>query len=168
MATTDTVFGQLERSHRRLEERLDDLPRAAADLDGPKHDEALAYILDTVAWMERAVRRHEEDEEQSLFPRLGGRGLDGLMQALADEHQRHERLQAKLAQASQLPAAEVRGIVDELVEAYRRHIDEEERELFPAAKQALDAGALDEIAAEMEARRAGDRGRGHRRRPEKP
>jgi hemerythrin-like domain-containing protein len=148
------AFEQLLRSHRRLEERLADLPVAAEDLAGPKREQALAWIGETAAWMNRAVRRHEEDEERSLFPRLAGRPeLAPSLSKLADEHRAHERLHARLAQAETLPPEEVKTVVRELVAAYRRHIEEEEQVLFPAARAALDDAALAEMQAEMDARR---------------
>jgi hemerythrin-like domain-containing protein len=148
------AFEQLLRSHRRLEERLADLPRAAADLAGERRADALAWLGETAAWMNRAVRRHEEDEERSLFPRLAGRPeLDPLLVRLADEHRKQEALQARLARVAELPVDEVQEIVRALVESYRAHIDEEEQQLFPAARALLDEAALTAMQAEMDARR---------------
>jgi hemerythrin-like domain-containing protein len=104
--------------------------------------------------MQRAVRRHEEDEERSLFPRLAGRPeLVEPLRRLAEEHRSHEQLHARLAQAAALPADEVKAVVQALVAAYRSHIEEEETILFPAARAALDASTLAEIQTEMDARR---------------
>jgi hemerythrin-like domain-containing protein len=157
MATGDRhndPFEQLLRSHRRLEERLTDLPAAAADLAGPRHDEALAYVLDTVAWMGRAVRRHEDDEEQSLFPRLKGHAeLDALIRQLSDEHALHEKLQEELSRVAAADPARARTLVAELKDAYATHINEEESRLFPAARTVLGPDELAQIAAEMDARR---------------
>jgi len=155
MATGDLdPFEQLLRSHRRLEERLTDLPVAAKDLDGPRRAEALAYIEDTLAWMGRAVRRHEEDEERSLFPRLRGRPeLDALINKLAGEHQLHEQLQAELGAVAATDAARARALVDELTAVYATHIREEETELFPGARTVLLPEELAAICTEMDARR---------------
>jgi len=156
MATADQrdPFDQLLRSHRRLEERLTDLPVAAADLAGPRRDEALAYIEDTLAWMGRAVRRHEDDEETSLFPRLAGRSeIEPLIRKLAEEHKLHEKLQDELRAVAATDAARAKTIVDELVAAYATHIKEEEEQLFPAARTLLAPADLAAMAAEMDARR---------------
>jgi hemerythrin-like domain-containing protein len=161
-ATTDP-FDRLLRSHRRLEERLRDLPLAAQDLDGPRRDEALAYVLETVAWMERAVKRHEDDEEKSLFPRLAGRAeVEALIARLSEEHRTHERLQEELRLAAPDDPDRARVLVRELQAAYATHIKEEETLLFPAARALLPPEVLAQIGAEMEARRDGD---GGRRRP---
>ena len=49
--------------------------------------------------------------------------------------------------------ARLRDVVERLDAAYRQHINIEERELFPAAKAALDADDLGGMASEMDARR---------------
>jgi hemerythrin-like domain-containing protein len=154
-------FEQLERSHRRLEERLDDLAMATSgetvDLDA---------VREVAAFFARAVRRHEDDEERSLFPRLRGRPeLVPILERLSREHREHEALHTKLDALAQIPVteasarpaaelrAEVEAVGDALTRAYRAHIEEEERHLFPAARAALDATAQAEMVAEMQARR---------------
>ena len=141
-------FEMLERCHRRLEETL-------ATLLGPSPsrqalDEALAFI-------DRAVKRHEDDEEQSLFPRLSRvPQLAGLLDRLTIQHRDQtalvEELRAQLG-AAKPDEARLRDVVERLDAAYRQHINIEERELFPAAKAALDADDLGGMASEMEARR---------------
>lgn len=145
-------FAQLERSHRRLEERLDDLVRAG---DDP------AILRDVAAFFARAVRRHEDDEERSLFPRLAGRPeLATVLERLAREHRDHEALHAKLDDVVRMldageaaPLREVEALSDALVRAYRVHIDDEEREVFPAARAILGAPELEAMVREMQERR---------------
>ena len=161
-------FEQLERSHRRLEERLEDLTaiarearNAAADVDA---------IRDVAGFFARAVRRHEEDEEGSLFPRLRERAeLGPLLDRLATEHREHLALHAKLdglveklhRRPDDAPAIAELGVVAEaLVDAYRAHVSDEESTLFPAARVALDEAQLDAIAREMQERRGGGGGGG--------
>jgi hemerythrin-like domain-containing protein len=139
-------FEMLERCHRRLEETLDRLRTPSRqDLD-----EALAFV-------DRAVKRHEDDEEQSLFPRLSRvPQLAGLLDRLTIQHRDQtalvEELRAQLG-AAKPDEARLRDVVERLDAAYRQHINIEERELFPAAKAALDADDLGGMASEMEARR---------------
>jgi len=153
MRDAEDPFDQLLRSHRRLEERLEGLTLAAADLDTPKSAEAREYITETLAWIERAVRRHEEDEERSLFPRLAHLPeLAAPIATLSGEHRHHEQLAAALGPALADPAA-ARAIVSQLRDAYRAHIELEERTLFPAARAALDAAGRAALSAEMNARR---------------
>jgi len=139
-------FEMLERCHRRLEETLELLRTPSRQA----LDEALAFI-------DRAVRRHEDDEEQSLFPRLSRvPQLAGLLDRLTVQHRDQsalvEELRASMA-AARPDEARLRDVVARLDAAYREHIAVEERELFPAAKAALDADDLGGMASEMEARR---------------
>lgn len=139
-------FEMLERCHRRLEETLELLRTPTRQA----LDEALAFI-------DRALRRHEDDEEQSLFPRLARvPQLAGLLDRLTVQHRDQsaivEELRAELAAATS-DERKLRDVVARLDAAYREHITVEERELFPAAKAALDADDLGGMASEMDARR---------------
>ncbi len=139
-------FEMLERCHRRLEETLDRLRTPTRQA----LDEALAFI-------DRALRRHEDDEERSLFPRLARvPQLAGLLDRLTVQHRDQAALVEELR--TELSAAtpderKLRDVVARLDAAYREHIVVEERELFPAAKAALDADDLGGMASEMESRR---------------
>ena len=122
-------------------------------------------IRDVAAFFTRAVRRHEEDEESSLFPRLRGVAeLEPLLERLAVEHREHLALHARLepliATLDRTPddaaaIEELAQVAEALVSAYRSHVDAEERTLFPAARAGLDADALAAIAREMQDRRGG-------------
>jgi hemerythrin-like domain-containing protein len=155
-------FEQLARSHRRLEELLDALQTSGTDPD---------LLRDAAAFFARNVRRHEQDEELSLFPRLASIAeLAPLLERLAREHREHERLHAELDAIVQeldrgaAPSGvRIDALVDALVGGYRDHLEVEERELFPAAQRVLGASDLAAMAAEMDARRGGGGGGGRRR-----
>lgn len=165
-------FAQLERSHRRLEERLADLQAAAREAEGTGRAD-VALLRDVADFFARAVKRHEDDEERSLFPRLAhDASLVGIGARLAAEHRDHEVLHARLDRAvdaidradgppeEKAAIAELVLVSDALAAAYRTHVEAEERALFPAARAALDAGALEAIAREMAERRGGRGGGG--------
>ena len=153
---------QLERSHRRLEEACDALSVAARehDIDTANH---------VSAFFGRQVRRHEEDEEKSLFPRLRAVATPELcvrLDRVAEEHREHDALRTRLDDvisgryASGDMWTELSAIADRLINAHRGHVEEEERHLFPAARQLLSPSALEEMRAEMDARRGHARGGG--------
>jgi hemerythrin-like domain-containing protein len=153
MRETSDPFEQLERSHRRLAERLSELSAAAADLGGPQGHEARYAVEDVLDWIARAVTRHEEDEDRSLFPRLAGHPqVQASITKLTAEHRAHEQLAKDLRAALDHPER-ARELAARLAAAYRAHLEEEERVLFPAARPLLDATARAEICKEMDARR---------------
>jgi hemerythrin-like domain-containing protein len=132
-------FEMLERCHRRLEEELQALVME------PARDVAERVL----EFLDRALKRHELDEEQSLFPRLPQ--LAPLVQALEEQHRQQQRMIEELRAAADEKAIQVAALA--LQVAYARHITVEERELFPAAKAALDEGARAAMSDEMQARR---------------
>jgi hemerythrin-like domain-containing protein len=141
----DDPIDQFERSHRKLEERMAELARSPFD---PK------ARTDFIGFLERSVRRHEDDEEASLFPRLAH--MTELAQTIAmlrEEHRAEGDLQRALCDAKDEPTAT--RALDVLRAAYARHITLEESVLFPAARGALDEGVLRAILDEMQARRGG-------------
>lgn len=153
-------FEQLTRSHRRLEEALAALADAAR---GERLDEATAR--DVADFLARQVKRHEADEEQSLFPRLATNAdLAPILEQLRAEHAAHvalhERLDRALAEADLL---EIRRLAAALEDAYRTHIDVEEAVVFPAARRTLNEQDLAAIVDEMQARRGRGGGRRHDR-----
>lgn len=170
-------FARLTETHRRLEQRLEDLERAALDLRqgiGPKA--ALEDIFGGVGFLGRGARRHVEDEESTLFPRLRAlmsadptvaATLEPVLARLGDEHVAHRAIEDELTAMVQAwgdappPAADVERLVEltmKLKAVYAEHIAHEERDLFPAAKAALSAEEIAEMGREMMDRRP-DRGK---------
>jgi hemerythrin-like domain-containing protein len=139
-------FEMLERCHRRLEETLEMLRTPSPQV----LDEALAFI-------DRAVKRHEDDEELSLFPRLSRvPQLASLLDRLTVQHRDQTALIEELrahARDAQPSGAALADTIARLDAAYREHIAVEEHELFPAARAAFDADDLGGMASEMDARR---------------
>ncbi len=152
------AFDQLERSHRRLEERLLELEEAADAIEAGRD---VAGALDTVrgvaAWFGRAGARHEADEEASLFPRLTVRGVAvELCERLRREHEAQAELWAEVLRLVQAPAVDAAALgkaARALFRSYAAHVRAEEDELFPAARAALPASDLAEMLEEMAGRR---------------
>jgi hemerythrin-like domain-containing protein len=133
-------FEMLTRCHRRLEEELQTL------VIEPAPDVA-ARVLE---FIDRALKRHEDDEEHSLFPRLPSE-LGGLVEELRAQHRQQAAMVEELRRAVDEKAIEVAAMA--LQATYARHISVEEKQLFPAAEKALDAAARDALGEEMQARR---------------
>jgi hemerythrin-like domain-containing protein len=160
----DDPFAMLLRSHRRLEEELVALRDCACALSADPGDEmARDGIAQTRDFFARSVTRHEQDEERSLFPRIGELpALRAVVQELTAQHREHEALAARLdalvgAWRQRPPTAadgrDLERLAAEIAGHYGRHIAREERDLFPAAQEALPPEARRDIAREMQARR---------------
>lgn len=142
----------LRNSHRKLRERLDELSAAVGGEVGERERDVVDGVL---GFFERAVARHEADEEASLFPRLRGQAeLEALCAALAEEHGKQAWLAEELGRALDAgDVATMRRVTDELVASYQHHLAREDDELFPAAERLLDEDARAEMLAEMDRRR---------------
>jgi hemerythrin-like domain-containing protein len=147
-------FERLVRCHRRLEECLDDLARAVREKD-------VVALRGVSSFFDRQLRRHEEDEERSLFPRLKAatdETLRSLALELEREHRAHEALHSRLERATDAlerddDVSDLGPCADAIATAYRAHLREEEDTLFPRARAELPPDLLDAIAREMEERR---------------
>jgi hemerythrin-like domain-containing protein len=155
-------IGQLERSHRRLEEACAALSRAAKE-----HD--IETVSDVCGFFARQGKRHEQDEDASLFPRLSAlpaavadSELSRVLSKLSAEHREHEALQERLERLVSGRDEDGEGgdlwskleaTATALTRAYEKHIAEEEAAVFPEARRLLSSSALDDIVAEMNARR---------------
>lgn len=106
---------------------------------------------------------HHRDEEESLFPRLEGTYLGHKLQGLSAEHQQldqlHETLQGQIQQwirRSRLDGAERRALeatLGQLADIMKQHRSVEEEEIYPFAKQMLDAETWEEVLQEFIERR---------------
>ncbi|MGK3991811.1 hemerythrin domain-containing protein [Sorangium sp. So ce1024] len=151
---------KLAAAHRSLEENLNDLARAARALSDPRgRAAALEGLSSVIAYFERSINRHQEDEERSLFPRLAVlEAIAPTLERLRQEHKAHQRaidaLRAAIERDGGAAAAEVLPqLIEELRAAYHRHVTCEEQEVFPAARRFLQPSAMQGIMHEMETRR---------------
>jgi len=145
----DDPVARLGNTHRRMEDELGSLEVAARAGDRQRLDLGLEFFAS-------AAKRHHEDEEASLFPRLrGDAGLVPLLDALAAEHREHEeaRREIEVLVRGSGDARELEASVARFVAMLRAHIEREDRELLPAAERVLDAGAREVVAEEMRGRR---------------
>jgi len=163
-ATIDTPIEHLEACHRRIEQRLETLVRAADYLaaDSVRAAQAIDqsfHFLDTSGVM------HTADEEESLFPRLEpllSRAEIEFVDSLEAQHREIETAYAELktraAAVSAEPVSEqvepYRECAERLRGMYRRHIQAEDEVLMALAKRLLGGKEIEQIAEEMKSRRA--------------
>lgn len=155
-----TALERLERCHRRLEERLEELTASADAIARGKsparHWETVSEVLD---YLQRAVVRHEEDEEESVFPHLATHpALRPLLNRLRGDHQSQRKLVGRLAKlvddhgAPDSPAR-LKKVCAALSTNYLDHIKREDHQLLPAITRHISAELQAQIAAEMAERR---------------
>jgi hemerythrin-like domain-containing protein len=152
---------RLDRSHRRLEERLEELVACAAEIvEGKELRASWDAVADVLAYLERAGVRHEEDEEETVFPRLAGVvALRPLLKALRTEHRSQRKLVNDLAKVvgaqKESPAgAKLSKLAAKIQASYQAHVEREDAELLPAITRYIDAAGEAEMAAEMAERRS--------------
>jgi len=167
-AALDTPLEHLVACHRRIEDRLATLERAAGELRTDP-ETSLAAIGACLNFMDSNGALHTEDEEISLFPRLRPRlSSNELAYVDALEHQHREadsiysELKGQVARLKNLGGAAsveethaYRELAGKLREIYREHIRSEEEVLLRLARRSLNEGELREISGEMKQRRTG-------------
>ncbi len=163
-------IGLLADCHRRIERFLSVLVELGARVHGGSLTAAERTSLETaLQYFREAAPKHTADEEDSLFPRLRASDRPGVKSVLArvEELERdHARADSAHAEIDRLgrawldsgsladsDAARFSELAAGLAGLYRDHITLEEREVFPAASDALAAPDRQAIGREMAARR---------------
>jgi hemerythrin-like domain-containing protein len=142
--------------HARQRALLGHLERLARHPDGPG-TRALAIAL--AEWLAEDLPRHIADEEGSLHARLAPFDTQGVLPALAADHEREARDGASLLSdlraiiAHQPPPADFAARAQRFAEGYRAHLAIEDAAVTPLARRVLAPEVLAEIGAEMAARR---------------
>jgi hemerythrin-like domain-containing protein len=152
----------LSECHRRVEMFLGVLAKCA---QGAQPESAPpAELANALRYFREAAPKHTADEEESLFPRLAGtpeasaamRALEADHAEAAPRHALVDRIGERwLADGVIAPEAfgAFRAAIAELANMYQRHIELEDRELFPLAERVLTPEEKREIGSEMARRR---------------
>ena len=163
----DDPLGMLADCHRRIERFLGILCLVAQKaqgcaLSGDERDAVEAAL----GYFREAGPRHNRDEEDSVFPRLRGRGADEVLDrvrhleaehgeagALHDEMALLYRRWAAEGGLSAADALRLKTIAACLLKVYGEHIRIEEEVVFPCAARLMVPPELAAIGAEFKARR---------------
>jgi len=155
--------------HRRIEERLETLIKAAGHIENDR-TAALDAIAKSLQFLDTSGVLHTEDEEVSLFPRLRQK-LSATEIAFVDsleaQHGEAESIYSLLKQlASELNARNTpspnligryRGCAERLQSLYQAHIRAEDEILTAMATRSLGELEIAEISREMRERRSRER-----------
>ena len=164
----DRPLEMLSDCHRRIERFLAALLTVAQRKNGVELDdmekEALRSALE---YFRTSGPRHTADEEDSLFPRLkscaaASEALERI-RALESDHETADRAHAEVdllgerwLDQGKLEADDARRmseLLETLSRLYARHIEVEDREIFPIAEKTLPASDIAGIGDEMARRR---------------
>ena len=161
--------GLLSDCHRRVEMFLEALRKVAEISHQPLDEDARKTLFGALRYFREAAPKHTADEEESLFPRMRRMDDPEVRAALAkidslEEdhkwaqplHDEADRLGVKCLAEGSLSADEAlhfHDVVAKLTEMYRRHIDLEDREIFPVAARAMSTEQKNDVGKEMAARR---------------
>ena len=164
----DDPLGMLKDCHRRIEHFLRILCVVVERAHGrAMTQEESAAIQAALSYFQVGGKRHNADEEESLFPRLRAAGADPAeleqVGVLENDHRNAERLHAEIDRlyAAWLETgwlnvddeAVLRSTAERLQGIYAQHIEIEEKIVFPHAAERLNKEALAEIGDEFRARR---------------
>ncbi len=163
----DDPIGMLMDCHRRIEHFLNILCAVVERAHGRAlSDEETAAVQAALQYFRVGGKRHNADEEESLFPRLRdavGRAGFNEIPGLEEDHRSAEGLHAsvedlyrKWIAARSLDGDEDRRLsmsTERLKRLYADHIRVEEQVVFPRAAEALDSAAIQAIGQEFRERR---------------
>jgi len=168
----DDPLGMLRDCHRRIERFLSTLCRVAERREtGALAGEERHAVESALNYFREGGRRHNADEEESIFPRLRQASADGKMAAaiteiaeLEDEHREAaalhslvERLYSAWMVSGALSDGErerLRLSTARLARLYAGHIEVEETRVFPLAARLLDRETIAAVGSEFRTRRA--------------
>jgi hemerythrin-like domain-containing protein len=160
----DDPLGMLADCHRRIERFLGVLAHVAQHAAEALTPEQATAVQSALDYFRTSGRRHNADEEDSLFPRLRSAGaslaaLDHLEHDHRDADALHiqvDRFYAQWIAAGALAPEQresLRAATIRLERLYADHIATEEKTIFPQAAQLLDRPSIAAIGQEFRARR---------------
>jgi len=160
---TDDPIDHLRACHRRIEDRLSVLERAA-DYLASNRDEAVQAIENSLRFLDTSGALHTIDEEQSLFPRLRSSVTADEAAYLDELESQHRCVEAiydslreivdSLRLSGGVPQiCGYREVIGRLASAYREHILSEDGVLLELGRRRLTSSQLQQIGSEMRTRR---------------
>lgn len=165
----DDPIGMLKDCHRRIERFLEIVCVVVQRAQSREMtQEEQAAIQAALSYFRAGGVRHTRDEEDSLFPRMRAAGIDPAelekVGGLEHDHRNADRLHAEVdrlytswlekGRLDQPDEDTLRHATDQLKALYARHIEIEEKQVFPRAAEHLDRVALATMGEEFRARRA--------------
>ena len=163
----DDPIGMLTDCHRRIEHFLNILCLVVKRAGTRRMtEEESAAIQASLQYFQVGGKRHNADEEESLFPRLKEGPAPGALEelnALEHDHQVAEGLHSAVetlylkwmadGELAENDRGQLLSETERLRNLYERHIQIEEKTVFPRAAQLLDGATIQTIGGEFRSRR---------------
>jgi hemerythrin-like domain-containing protein len=131
------IFTLLKEEHRAVERGFDRFLSEQEDV----------YELRSVC---NSLERHMDMEEQVLYPRL--EEYDELSDLVSEAYDEHLEARGMLEELQDIneDTTGIRDTVQQLLEAIRHHVEEEENEVFPRMREAFTQDELNELMTECQ------------------
>lgn len=132
------IFDHARNHHRRAVQLIGEVKAAQSD----------AQCRAALAELQNELRVHEHVEAELLYPALqNAGGMQAQVGSLLGEHSRFKALSARV-NATQPNSDEWRQALEDLASSLSRHVNAEESQIFPRARDVLDDDLLDRLASE--------------------
>jgi hemerythrin-like domain-containing protein len=156
--------------HRRIERFLEALTKVAAGAQGGSLDAEHRHALDaSLKYFRHSAPKHTADEEEDLFPLLRNserpelQPLMARVDLLEREHKKADGWHREVDEIGERwlqqdhlspeETARLQELLTSLSDLYRTHLAIEDREVFPAAREALSRSEAVAIGRKMASRR---------------
>jgi hemerythrin-like domain-containing protein len=157
-------FEMLAACHERVTRMLNLLARLREHLSQKGWDASVGQAAqDVMRYFDQAAPKHHDDEERHVFPALLAAPDTGLHAVVHRLQQDHIDMTAGWARARTVLATLVDGpatldvaanqVLADYAALYDRHVEDEDKLVYPAARQLLSADAVHAMSADMMARR---------------
>jgi hemerythrin superfamily protein len=136
------AFQILSKDHREVEQLFEQIEKT--DNRGADSREQLFQKL------KQELELHTEVEEKIFYPEM--KKHDGTKELVGDALEEHGEVKQMLQEIGQLSAEDDQWseMINELKMAVQHHVREEEDQMFPAARNQLDSGRIDELGRQIE------------------
>ena len=157
-------FDMLAACHERVVRMLSLLARLREHLSQNGWDSSVAQAAqDVMRYFDQAAPKHHDDEERHVFPALLAAPDTGLHAVVHRLQQDHVDMAAGWARARTVLTTLLDGpttldaaahqVLADYAALYDRHVEDEDKLVYPAAQRLLSAGDIEAMSADMMARR---------------
>jgi hemerythrin superfamily protein len=135
------VYDLLQQDHATVEKLLQQLSQTHGDAEEARRE--------AFQQLRTELERHTREEDEVFYARL--EEVEETATLIEDARSDHEEVEDLLDEMDELDVADEAWLdrLGELAEAVRAHVQEEENEIFPAARQVLDDAEAQELGKRL-------------------